>query len=352
MVVKKYQKITTPKKSELKFLLIGHGYKLCRVADKIIQHGFTKPIILTHSRKFHKRDLRLMKESKVFENIFEYAKRKKIEIFEEDNINNSKIIKKFLSKKCNIVFSLGARSIINDEFLKAFSGLVFNIHPSYLPEERGAANFSWRILNDQNFVAATIHQIKLKLDSGPIVIQKKIGCKISKPTPDELDVLTSKLYDEIFTKFLQQITKNGFLTLTQQKEEQSMYFSRLYTEINGAIDFEWNNNEIERFIRAFSKPYPGAFTFVRNKKVSILASFVEKSNINFHPFAYGRIIKIYVDGSVRIITKNGFLRITKIIVKNNEIIPSNFLKINDVLKTPNKILENSKSKTIDVKNMK
>ena len=49
-----------------------------------------------------------------------------------------------------------------------------------LPQERGAATYSWRILNGQSFVAATIHQIDKGIDSGPILFQKKVLVKMRK----------------------------------------------------------------------------------------------------------------------------------------------------------------------------
>jgi methionyl-tRNA formyltransferase len=127
---------------------------------------------------------------------------------------------------------------------------------------------------------------------------------------------------------------------------------RLYTEINGAIDFDWNTDQIERFVRAFSHPYPGAFTFINKQKICILECFTEKNKKNFHPFIAGRVSKKFSNGSVRIITKNGFIRVTKIRVKNQIMNPTEVIKINDVLFTPRDFLDKSRMTTISVKNMK
>lgn len=344
-------KIKLPLKSNTQFVLLGSGYSLCKISDLIIENGFKKPIIVTHSKKYHKRDNRILEKFGQHIDIFSYAKKKKLIIYQIDNVNDQKLISKLKSKKVNIAFSKGCRSIIKEEFLDSFENLVFNIHPSILPKERGAATFSWRILNNEKFVAATIHQMDKGIDSGPIVLQKKIIVKKKDMIPLDYDILTSDLYQEIFKKFLKLFDSRKNILLKKQNEKNSTYLPRLYTEINGAINFDWSNKEIERFVRAFSYPYPGAFTFVKKQKISILECNIEKINKKFHSFCSGRVNKIYDNGTVRIITKDGYLRINKLLINEKICKPSEIIKINDVLYTPKNILDDSRKKTIQVKDM-
>ena len=155
-----------------------------------------------------------------------------------------------------------------------------------------------------------------------------------------------------FKQFLDLFDSKREIILKQQNEKNSTYLPRLYTEVNGAINFDWTNTDIEKFVRAFSYPYTGAFTYVKGKKVSVLECDVEKSNIKFHPFTNGRVNKIFSDGTVRIITTGGYIRIKKIRYKNQILNPSKMIKINDVLYTLRAVLDNSRSKTIQTKNMK
>jgi methionyl-tRNA formyltransferase len=342
-----------PKKDKIQFALLGSGYDLCNISNILLKQEFKKPIIVTHSKKFHSRDKKLMQNTERDIDIFSYSKEKNIKLIEEDNINSPKLIKKLLDFGVNVIFSHACRSIIKKEFLNSFQNLVLNIHPSFLPEERGAATYSWRILNNQKFVAATIHQIDEGIDSGPILFQKKkILSKKELVVPLDYDMKTTKMYELIFEDFLKKIQKNQKITTIKQNEKNSSYLPRLYTEINGAIDFDWNTDQIERFVRAFSYPYPGAFTFINKQKICILECFTEKNKIKNHPFIAGRVSKKFSNGSIRIITNNGFIRITKIRVKNQIMNPTEVIKINDVLFTPRNVLDKSRMTTISVKNMK
>lgn len=342
-----------PKRDKIQFALLGSGYDLCNISNILLKKEFKKPIIVTHGKKFHIRDKKLMKGTERSSDIFLYSKEKNLKLIEEDNINSPKLIKKLLDLGVNVIFSHACRSIIKKEFLNSFENLVFNIHPSLLPEERGAATFTWRILNDQKFVAATIHQIDEGIDSGPILFQKKkILSKKELVVPLDYDIKTTIMYESIFKDFLNKIQKNQKIPTIKQNEKNSSYLPRLYTETNGAIDFNWNTEHIEKFVRAFSHPYPGAFTFINKQKIGILECFMEKSKIKFHPFIAGRVSKKFSDGSVRIITNDGFIRITKIGIKNQIMNPTEVIKINDVLFTPRNFLDKSRMTTINVKNMK
>lgn len=348
----KKMKIKLPKKINTQFVLLGAGYDLCKIADLIIDNDFKKPIIVTHPKKFHKRDNRLLEKHGHHIDVFSYAKNNGLKIFEADNLEDDALLNQLKKYGSNVTFSHACRTIIKQKFLDFFGNLVFNIHPSLLPEERGAATFTWRILNDQKFITATIHQIDTGIDSGPILFQKKLLIKKRNTTPLDYDILTSHIYELIFRRFLKLFELEKMLKLKKQDDLKSTYFSRLYTEINGAINFDWSNQEIEKFVRAFSYPYTGAFTFVNKQRISILECEIEHSKIKFHPFSFGRVNKIFEDGTVRIITKGGYLRIKRIQVRKKDLIPSKIIRINDVLYTPKDILDESRNQTINVRKMK
>ena len=332
-----------PNSDKVQFVLLGWGHKLCEIADIIIDSGLKKPIILTHPKKYHKRDNQMYENTILSKDIFTYAKKNNLKIIETDNPNDSNTIKKILKLNCNVAFSLGCRSIIKKNFLDSFNQLVFNIHPSYLPEGKGAANFSWRILNQQKFVAGTIHQMDEGIDTGSIIIQEKSKNNIIKlDYPIDYDIHTMKLYNKIFKRFINKIILKEDIILIKQNLKNSSYFSRLYAKVNGAIDFNWTAEEIERFVRAFSYPYEGAFTYIKNQKVHIQECVIEKTNLDNHPFTCGKIYKIYSDKVIGIIVKNGRIKLK---------IDYDKIRITDRLHTPSHILDQSKIQNINVKNM-
>ena len=68
--------------------------------------------------------------------------------------------------------------ILSSKFIKQFNGKIINIHPSILPRYKGLNTHSRAIQNKDKFSGCTVHYVTEKLDSGKIIMQKKI--KISK----------------------------------------------------------------------------------------------------------------------------------------------------------------------------
>ena len=334
------KKFKLPKKKDLKFILLGSGYHICYFTELLIKNKFPKPIIVTHKLQNHQRDIKLMKEGNLYKNIFKVVKKYKLKLITTNNCNDDVVLNK-IKNNANIVFSLSCRNILKKKFLEKFK-YVFNIHPSYLPEEKGGGTFSWRIMNNSSEISATIHNVNEKIDGGDIIFQSKKKLKRKNLLPYDYLVNTNLLYKELLSKFLTYIVNEKFFILKKQNKIKASYLPRLNTEKNGIIDWSWNIYQIERFIRAFSYPYPGSRTFVNSKIVIITKSKIKKIKKNIHPYLYGRVINI-TDNYYDVLCNGGIISLQK--NKNLK------LKTTDILYSPNRELIKSK-KILKIKNFK
>ena len=76
--------------------------------------------------------------------------------------------------------------ILSKSFITLFNGKILNIHPSLLPKFKGLNTHERAIKNKEKYSGCTVHFVNSKLDSGKIIIQKKI--KINKnETPKTLE---------------------------------------------------------------------------------------------------------------------------------------------------------------------
>ncbi len=104
--------------------------------------------------------------------------RKKIFNFEKKNQSESKILATFKRYDIKMVLLAGFMKILSKKFITKFNGKILNIHPSLLPKYKGL-NTHQRVLdNKEKYSGCTVHFVNSKLDSGKIILQKKI--KISK----------------------------------------------------------------------------------------------------------------------------------------------------------------------------
>ena len=68
--------------------------------------------------------------------------------------------------------------ILSKSFIKNFKGKILNIHPSLLPKYKGLNTHQRAISNKEKYSGCTVHFVNSRLDSGKIILQKKV--KISK----------------------------------------------------------------------------------------------------------------------------------------------------------------------------
>ena len=72
----------------------------------------------------------------------------------------------------------GFMKILSKKFIKKFKGKILNIHPSLLPKYKGLNTHERVIKNNEKFSGCTVHLVNSNLDSGKIILQKKV--RISK----------------------------------------------------------------------------------------------------------------------------------------------------------------------------
>ena len=72
--------------------------------------------------------------------------------------------------------------ILSKEFIKKFDGKIVNIHPSLLPKYKGINTHNRAIENKDKFAGCTVHYVTSKLDSGKIILQKKVKITVSENT--------------------------------------------------------------------------------------------------------------------------------------------------------------------------
>ena len=104
--------------------------------------------------------------------------RKKIFNFNKRNQSESKILATFKRYDIKMVFLAGFMKILSKNFITRFKGKILNIHPSLLPKYKGLNTHQRALDNNEKYSGCTVHFVNSKLDSGKIILQKKV--KISK----------------------------------------------------------------------------------------------------------------------------------------------------------------------------
>jgi len=100
--------------------------------------------------------------------------KKKIFNLKNYNENEKNILTLLKKEKIKFICLAGYMKILSKKFIKKFDGKIINIHPSLLPKYKGLNTHSRAIKNKDKLAGCTVHYVTAKLDSGKIILQKKV----------------------------------------------------------------------------------------------------------------------------------------------------------------------------------
>ena len=119
-------------------------------------------------------------------------------------INSQKVL---LNYKIKIICLAGFMQILSEKFISEWQNKIMNIHPSYLPKNKGLNPQKQVIDENASFTGCTVHFVNEKVDSGKIILQEKV--KIMQN--DNVQSLSNRILQrehEIYPKALNQIASN------------------------------------------------------------------------------------------------------------------------------------------------
>ena len=132
-----------------------------------------------------------------------YKIEKKIFRFKKKALDEKKLLKILKNTETNLICLAGFMKILSGNFIKSFKGKILNIHPSLLPKYKGLNTHERVLVNKEKYTGCTVHFVSPKLDSGKIIIQKKIKIK-KDDTPKKIAkrvlVEEHKLYPKAILK--------------------------------------------------------------------------------------------------------------------------------------------------------
>ena len=140
-----------------------------------------------------------------------YAKNFKVEkkVINFKKIKSAENILIHKLKKMNVklICLAGFMKILSKNFIKKFNGIILNIHPSLLPKYKGLNTHKRAILNKEKYSGCTVHFVNSKLDSGKIILQKKVKI-LKKDTPKTLKKKILKHEHALYPKAVNKVLTN------------------------------------------------------------------------------------------------------------------------------------------------
>lgn len=207
----------------------------------------------------------------------------------------------------DVIVVIAYGQILPMEILKLPAYGCVNVHASLLPKYRGAAPIQWAVINGDEISGVTTMLMNEGLDTGDILMSTEVRLD-KKETGGSLFDKLSPVGADLILKTLTAL-EAGELTPVPQNESEATKVGLLKKNM-GELDFTKGAEELERLVRGLD-PWPGAFTFIQEKKLSVWkADTVQtgKDEINGKPGEVADVGKDYID----VCCREGILRLTEV----------------------------------------
>ncbi|HLC77313.1 MAG TPA: methionyl-tRNA formyltransferase [archaeon] len=194
------------------------------------------------------------------------AQKNNINLYKVSNINDRSVIDQIKKFQPDVILELGWSQIISPEILLIPKKGCIGVHASLLPKNRGAASLNWALIKGEKKTGVTLFYLAERPDDGDIIAQKEFAAD----ERDDIETLHAKS-DLASVELLMEnmgAIRNDTVKRIPQDMKQVTYTPRRKPE-DGVISWTRPSIEIYNWVRAQSHPFPGSFTFWKNKKLYV-----------------------------------------------------------------------------------
>jgi len=245
-----------------------------------------------------------------------FSEEAKLPYYQVKHINDKSSVEILKNHSPDLLIVLGWSQLLNDEVLSIPTIGTIGAHASLLPKMRGSAPINWAIIKGEEKTGNTLMWLNIGVDTGKIIDQYEFKINLY----DSCNTLYENVAESnrvMLERSLPLIAKKGSIGIAQQENREDLLPRR--KPADGLINFNQTSLELYNFIRALTRPYPGAFFKYRDLKVIIWkASY---SNL-FKTSNQTGVILEYIysfdekDCAVLISTKDGAIIINEIETEN------------------------------------
>ena len=236
----------------------------------------------------------------------EAALTRKLPVVQPTSLKEAEVVRQLAGFQPDVIVVAAYGQILPQPVLDIPEYGCINIHPSLLPECRGASPVAAAILAGDEFTGVSIMLMDSGLDTGPVLAQETVSIS-PEDTTGSLTAKLSQTAARLLPEVLARWTR-GEIKPKPQNEAEATYSTPI-TKEEGEIDWRLPAVDIERRVRAF-QPWPGCYTGRRGKRLEII---VAVPLVGGGPAGVGRVIALNREGAAfGVNTGNGILGVSKV----------------------------------------
>lgn len=224
----------------------------------LVDAGFDVQAVFTHTDA--------PGENTFFSSVARLSAALDLPVFAPEDVNHPLWVEHIQRIKPDIIFSFYYRHMLSRQILSLAPMGGYNLHGSLLPKYRGRAPVNWALVNGEIQTGVTLHRMVARADAGDIAGQLAVDI-LPEDTALTLHAKLSQAADRLLSNILPKL-KDNTLSLTPQNENAASCYGRR-TAADGEIFWHKAAHEVANLVRAVTEPYPGAFSFLGQRKLIV-----------------------------------------------------------------------------------
>ncbi|HEY0208596.1 bifunctional UDP-4-amino-4-deoxy-L-arabinose formyltransferase/UDP-glucuronic acid oxidase ArnA [Acerihabitans sp.] len=230
----------------------------CIGLKALVDAGFDVQAVFTHTDA--------PGENRFFHSVARLGAALELPVYAPDDVNHPLWVETIRNLKPDIIFSFYYRHLLCEDILSLAPRGGFNLHGSLLPRYRGRAPVNWALVHGETRTGVTLHRMVKRADAGDIAGQATVDI-----APDDTALTLHAKLGGAAERLLHDLLpplKAGTLGLTPQNEKDASCFGRR-TAADGEIYWHNSARDIANLVRAVTEPYPGAFSYLGQRKLIV-----------------------------------------------------------------------------------
>ena len=217
----------------------------------------------------------------------DFAKKNNIPVLKANHVNDKVVADRIKSLEVDWLFIVGWSQIASKEVIEAPRLGAIGAHPTLLPQGRGRAAIPWAIIKGLDATGVSFFKMDEGVDTGLILGQQEVSICINE-TALTLYNKVNFAHEVLIKKLYKGLLKDEVIGYVQD-ESKATYWEGRKPE-DGEINSEMTIDEVDRLVRATTKPYPGAYIILEGKKIIIWKGIKSSRKIENNVFLEIKLI--------------------------------------------------------------
>lgn len=214
-----------------------------------------------------------------------------VEIVEVQDANGASFVAELAVRQPEVLVVAGFSTILRQPVLGVARLGAINLHAGRLPQYRGGSPLNWQLLNREPFATCSVLKVDEGIDTGDVLTSTDLAIGPDDTIAD-LHERANVAFPAMVLDVLARYERGD--TAGEEQDERLAGYWHQRNDADGHINWaRMTADEVHAFVRALTTPYPGAFGFVEETKVRILATAIPDLRVHGTP---GRVCFVQRNG--------------------------------------------------------